>query len=174
LLPILTATVAGIALAHAGRRQLIVWVVALASLAGWQWALQSYTADADFNSAKQAADLLRPSVDANTKIFTYQRNLRGLPFYLDHFVIVVGHADDDISPALSSNPSGYVADTAQFEKAWKSTDNAVALVPVDDMPAFNERDMPYYVLGKTSSLVAIGRKLPVNTRNHDERSVQMD
>jgi hypothetical protein len=50
----------------------------------------------------------------------------------------------------------------------------VALVPVDDMPAFNEHDMPYYVLGKTSSLVAIGRKLPANTRNHDGHAVQMD
>lgn len=174
LLPILIATVAGIGLAHTGRRHLIVWVLALASLAGWQWALQSYTADADFNSARQAADLLRPSIDANTKIFTYQRNLRGLPFYLNHFVIVVAHADDDISPALSSNPSGYVADAGQFEKLWKSSDNAVALVPVEDMPAFNERGVPYYVIGKTSSLVAIGRKLPASTRNRDEHSVQVD
>jgi 4-amino-4-deoxy-L-arabinose transferase-like glycosyltransferase len=174
LLPILMATVAGIALAHTRRRHLIVWVVALASLASWQWALQSYAADADFNSATQAADLLRPHIDANTKIFTYQRNLRGLPFYLDHLVIVVAHADDDISPALSSNPSGYVADPVQFEKLWKSTDNAVALIPAEDMQALNEHDMPYYVLGKTSSLVAIGRKLPSNTRDHVERSVQMN
>lgn len=173
-LPILIATVIGIALAHAGRRHLIVGVVALASLAGWQCALQSYTADADFNSAKQAADLLRPSVDANTKIFTFQRNLRGLPFYLNHFVIVVAHADDDISPALPSNPSGYVADPAQFEKLWKTTDDAVALIPIEDMPAFNERNMPYYVLGKTSSLVAIRRTPLSNARNRAERSAQMD
>jgi hypothetical protein len=67
-----------------------------------------------------------------------------------------------------------VADPVQFEKLWKSTDNAVALIPAEDMQALNEHDMPYYVLGKTSSLVAIGRKLPSNTRDHVERSVQMN
>jgi 4-amino-4-deoxy-L-arabinose transferase-like glycosyltransferase len=173
-LPILFAAVMGVAFTHMGRRHLVVWVIALASLIGWQWALQSYSADADFKSAKEAADLLRPSMDADTKVFTFQRNLRGLPFYLNHFVVVVGHADDDISPALSSNPSNYVADTAQFEMFWKNDNNAVALIPVDDMPAFNEQGIPYYTLGNTSSLVAISRKPPGNAANRNASSAQMD
>ena len=173
LLPILIATIVSIALAHAGRRQLIVWVIALASLTGWQWALHSYAADADFNSAKQAADLLRPSIDANTKIFTFQRNLRGLPFYLGHFVVVVGHADDDISPSLPSSPSHYVADPAQFETMWKNDSNAVALIPVEDMPTLNKSDLPYYTLGKTSSLIAISRTPPADARGHEDTSAQM-
>jgi 4-amino-4-deoxy-L-arabinose transferase-like glycosyltransferase len=157
-LPILSATVISIALMHIGRRQPVVWVIALASLAGWQGALQSYSTDADFDSAERAADLLRPSIDANTKVFTVHRNLHGLAFYLNRYVIVVGHADDDISPALSSNPTGYVADMEQFEKLWKSDTDAVALIPSEDMRVLQDQGMPYYMLGKTSWGAAISRK----------------
>jgi hypothetical protein len=163
-LPILVATVLGIAFTHAGHRHAMVWLMALASLAGWQTALQSYAADQDFNTAKSAADLLWPSVDAQTKVFTFERNLRGLPFYLSHNVIIVGHADDDISPTVSSNPAGYLADTAQFAALWQRSDNAVALIPTEDMPLLDQQGMPYYVLGKTPSLVAVSRTLPKDAR----------
>jgi 4-amino-4-deoxy-L-arabinose transferase-like glycosyltransferase len=169
-LSILIATLVGIAFAHAGRRRPAVWIIALASLAGWQGALQSYSEDADFNSSMQAADVLRPFVDANTNVFTVNRNLRGLPFYLDRSVVIVGHADDDISPTLSSNPSDYIANVEQFEQRWKNEGDAVALVPAEDMRTLEESNIRYIILGKTSSLVAIGTGAPATIRDHDDDS----
>jgi len=147
----------GASLLHENHRRLSIYVLALATLAGWQLTLRSFLQYTDMSSAQPVASLIEPELGPQTKVYLVQHYLRGLPFYLGRLVIVVDHQDDDMTPELASRPEGYIPDMATFEATWRASNDAVALIPDRELAQLHADNMPFRVVGHVQQSTVIAR-----------------
>ena len=155
----LIALVAAISasLLHVIHRRFSIYVLAFATLAGWQLTLRSFEQYVYMSSAQPVASLIRPQLGPHTEVYLVQRDLRGLPFYLGRLVIIVDQKDDDMTPELASRPSGYIPDMDTFEQTWHASSDAVAVIPDRDLARLRVDDMPFRVVGHAQQSTVIAR-----------------
>lgn len=142
---------------HHTRRRTAMHVLALATVIGWQVTLVSSQSFIDMKSAAPVARVIQPQLRPHTQVFSVQTYLGGLPFYLGRLVTVVDHHRDDLAPGLASHPGGYIADVATFERRWRASDDAIALVAEGQIPQFRTDGLPFSELGRGPTGVVITR-----------------
>lgn len=104
--------------------------------------------------------MIRPLLGPHTEVFAVQTYMGGLAFYLDRLVTVVDQPRDDLSPGVASRPDGYIADLAGFERRWRASSDAVALVPDSQLAHFEQDGLRFRVVGRTAAGVVIQRLSP--------------
>ena len=139
------------------RRQAAIFILGFATLLSWQSVYTTTNVVAEQLSARPAAQLMLPFVKADTEVFTVHAYSRGLSFYLGRLVTVVDEDPADILPGVASRPEGYVPDIGEFERRWKASSSAVALVDNSLMQRFSTDALPVTVVGNAPDGVVIRR-----------------
>lgn len=137
------AAMAGSQAAQRERRPLAIHLLALSSLVAWQLVLVSSQPYVDLKSAAPVARLVKAAMGPDTEIFVVQAYQGGLPFYVGRLVTVVAEHRDDLEPGLASRPAGYIADLPTFEKRWRNSHDALAVVRLGLLDQLRRDGLPY-------------------------------
>ncbi|MGE8475765.1 MAG: 4-amino-4-deoxy-L-arabinose transferase, partial [Paraburkholderia hospita] len=82
-----------------------------------------------------------------------------LPFYIDHTMIMVEHADE-LAFGVSVEPQKWVPTIPQWIERWKADRYALALMSPDRYKAFSEQHLPMTVVARDSRRVIVEKPLP--------------
>ena len=152
------AAMAGSWAAQRGRRPFAIHLLALSSLLAWQLVLVSSQPYVELTSAAPVAKIVKAAMGPHTEIFVVKAYQGGLPFYIGRLVTVVAEHRDDLAPGLASRPAGYIADLPTFEKRWKASDDALAVVKLGLLNRLRHDGLPFDVLDPpVGKLVVIRR-----------------
>ena len=132
-----------------GRRPLAIHLLALSSLLAWQLVMVSSQPYVDLTSAAPVAKIVKAAMGPHTEVFVVEAYQGGLPFYIGRLVTVVAEHRDDLAPELASRPAGYIADLPTFEKRWRASGDALAVVKLSLLNQFRDNGLPFKVLDPT-------------------------
>lgn len=135
-------------------------LLATFSLLSWQILLSTQDGALEKISARPVADALRPYVDQGARIYSVDRYLRGLPFYLHTPVILVAPRTDDILPGRQTVPAQDRPDLAGFEQQWRQSRQAAALVSPAALQHLQQDGLPLRRIGQSRYGILVARPRP--------------
>ena len=160
------AAMVGIRAVRRGHRPLAIHLLALSALLAWQLVLVAAQPYVDLKSAAPVARIVKAAMDPDTEIFAVQTYQRGLSFYLGRLVTVVAQKDDDLTPELTSRPSGYIADLPTFETRWRASHDALAVVKPRLLEQLRQDGLPFEELDPAAGNLIVIRRTPRAWRQH--------
>jgi 4-amino-4-deoxy-L-arabinose transferase-like glycosyltransferase len=134
-----------------------VGLLGIGTLLVWQMLFASVGQLAGNLSAAPTAKLMLAYLRDDTEVFTVHAYARGLPFYLGRLVTVVDEDADDIRPGIASHRSGFIVDVGTFEKRWRRSPGAIAVIDPALLPTFRKDTLPMNIIGQAPIGVVVQR-----------------
>jgi 4-amino-4-deoxy-L-arabinose transferase-like glycosyltransferase len=143
---------AGWLVARRGRVLAGVAVTAFAWSLAWYMALLGTGRAGAFNATRELVTALRNRGFAGEPVYTYQCELRGLPFYLGTTVgIVSSHDDDTEIGRLHGHDPGTFPSPEEFAASLRGPGRVFVLLRTDDLPSLEKTaGGPLHTLASTA------------------------
>lgn len=143
-------------LAWRGRKLIGVGVAAFAGLGLMQAALIGFQALAPAYSAAPLAAAMRPWLKPDAPVYMVDTLQRGLPFYLDRRITLVGAAPYDLLDGLRWQPQ-LLWSVPAFEHAWRAQPDALAVIAPQRFAALLLQGLPMRVIATSPKWVLVRR-----------------
>ena len=106
-------------------------------------------------SAYAMAETIHPHLKPGTRVFSVGRYDQSLPPYLGQTVVLVAYTDE-LDFGLMQEPDRWLPSLAEFEREWKSSPSAIAIMTPEAYQSFVSHDLPMRVLSQSADrIVAI-------------------
>jgi 4-amino-4-deoxy-L-arabinose transferase-like glycosyltransferase len=155
---LLLSAAAALAAALAQRNRLIAATVA-AGLGGWMLAQCLLLGAEQLPRMRDLVSLeqdVKPWIGNSTRLYCVNGYLQPLPFYWRRTCTLVGYRGE-LDFGLKQEPERWIPDLAQFERDWRSQDDALALLRPQDYRDLAALGLPMRVIYTSQSLVAVKR-----------------
>jgi len=118
-----------------------VAVLAAGALAAALLATSGYNAIARERSAYYVAQAVAPQLKPGMPFYSVKMYEQTLPFYLERTVTLVDYTDE-LEFGIKQEPERWVPTLAQFGEAWNKDREAMAIMPLDVVPAVQGLHIP--------------------------------
>jgi 4-amino-4-deoxy-L-arabinose transferase-like glycosyltransferase len=105
-------------------------------------------------SAKNAAEILKPYLKADTELFSVGQYEQTLPFYLKHTMTLVSYTDE-FDLGQKAEPEKWIPTLEAFPARWQAAPSALALVNPDLLVSLERMGVPMVVLHRDARRVLI-------------------
>ncbi len=155
---VLLAAAAALAGGLAQRNRPIA-AAAIAGLGGWMLAQCLLLGAEQLPRMRDLVTLeqdVKPWIGNSTRLYCVNDYLQPLPFYWRRTCTLVGYRGE-LDFGLKQEPALWIPDLAQFERDWRSQDDALALLRPQDYRDLAALGLPMRVIYTSQSLVAVKR-----------------
>ena len=105
-------------------------------------------------SAYAMAETIHPHLKPGTRVFSVGRYDQSLPPYLGQTVVLVAYTDE-LGFGLIHEPDRWLPSLAEFEREWKSTPSAIAIMTPEAYQSFVSHGLPMRVLSQSADRVVV-------------------
>jgi 4-amino-4-deoxy-L-arabinose transferase-like glycosyltransferase len=150
------AAALGGALAHRNR---LIAAAAAAGLGGWMLAQCLLLGAEQLPRMRDLVSLeqdVKPWIGNSTHLYCVNDYLQPLAFYWRRTCTLVGYRGE-LDFGLKQEPARWIPDLAQFQRDWRSQDDALALLRPQDYRDLAALGLPMRVIYTSGSLVAVKR-----------------
>jgi hypothetical protein len=138
-----------------GRTGAVAWLTAGGFAAAFA-VNAGYQALAPLYSARQIVERAQPALGAAPRLFFYDTFDHAFLFYARRTATMVMYKDELDAP-IGWNPGGFIPDSSEFERVWRTTPGAVALMRPREYDALAARGLPMKVLARDPRRVVVVR-----------------
>jgi 4-amino-4-deoxy-L-arabinose transferase-like glycosyltransferase len=121
-----------------------------------QFALNGHDSLSPSNSAYHIARLVAPRISADVPFFSVNTYDQTLPFYLKRTVTMVVYKDE-LEFGIAQEPGKFIPDMAGFERAWRASPQAFALMSPDDYQRLKSQEFPMQLLAVDTRRVIVAK-----------------
>jgi hypothetical protein len=129
-------------------------VIALLMLFSVQLVVTGFESLSPLRSAYAMAGTIHPHLKPGTRVFSVGRYDQSLPPYLGQVVVLVAYADE-LDFGLVHEPDRWLPSLAEFEREWKSSPSAVAIMTPEAYQSSVSHDLPMRVLSQSGDTVVV-------------------
>jgi 4-amino-4-deoxy-L-arabinose transferase-like glycosyltransferase len=151
----IVAACVGIAAAIGSRK---TWIAAaLGCVLGFQALLMAYSYFPPVRNSKALVAAVRPSIDADTQLFSVNQYRQGVPPYLGRTLRMVMFRGE-LAFGLEQENAGFIPTLDQFIAQWSAATDAVAFIEPATFEQLRERHVPMRLVARDGRSVAVARK----------------
>lgn len=146
----------GYALYHCLRGRVTAALIALAfsSLAAGQLAMMGHDSLARASSAYYLAQEIKPWLKPGTPFYSVGTYEQTLPFYIKRPLTLVAFADE-MAYGLAQEPALGLRDYGEFERAWRSSPYALAIMTPQTYAEFETNGLPMQIIARDTRRVVV-------------------
>lgn len=152
----LVGTLIAVALAWRGRVTGSVLAAGLAALVGWSALLLSHEALGRGESTYDLARALKPSIAADTPIYSVGLFEHTLPFYLQRPVTLVAFRDE-LDFGLTQEPDKGIATLPAFIERWNADRAPLAIMAADVFDTLSAARLPMRIVARDGRRIVVGK-----------------
>ncbi|MBX9810248.1 MAG: hypothetical protein K2Y16_01355 [Burkholderiales bacterium] len=106
------------------------------------------------SSAYHLAQEIKPYLKADTPCYSVSTYEQTLPFYLKRTVTLVAFADE-MAYGLAQEPQLWLRDYAEFERAWRNSNYALAIMTPQTYVEFRKTGLPMQEIARDTRRVVV-------------------
>ena len=145
------------------RQRAAVLAIACSALIAEQALMMGHDELAPRSSFYHMAQKVRPYLRSDAPLYSVGTYEQTLPFYLKRTVTLVAFADE-MAYGLEQEPGLWLRDIASFERVWRNTDYAVAVMPPHVYERLTRDRLPMTVIARDARLV-VATTPPANAKD---------
>ena len=127
---------------------------ALLMLFSVQLVVTGFESLSPLRSAYAMAETIHPHLKPGTRVFSVGRYDQSLPPYLGHTVVLVAYTDE-LDFGLIHEPDRWLPSLAEFEREWKSSPSAVAIMTPEAYQSSAAHGLPMRVLSQSGDAIVV-------------------
>ena len=143
--------------------------VCFSSLAAGQLAMMGHDSLARASSAYYLAQEIRPWLKPGVPFYSVGTYEQTLPFYIKRTVTLVAFADE-MAYGLAQEPRLGLRDFADFERAWRKSDYALAMMTPQTYAEFEKSGLPMQEIARDTRRVVIKTLPQAQSRRGNPKS----
>ncbi len=124
------------------------------SLAAGQLAMMGHDSLARASSAYYLAQEIKPWLKADTPFYSVGTYEQTLPFYVKRTVTLVAFADE-MAYGLAQEPGLGLPDYREFERAWRGSPYALAIMTPQTYAEFEKNGLPMHIIARDTRRVVV-------------------
>ena len=133
-------------------------LIAASGLVFLLFAMLGYHAYAPLRSSHDLAQLVRPKLQADTKVFSVNTYDQTFPFYLNRSVILVAFKDE-FALGQHQEPEKFIPTLGEFASRWTREKHAIALMSYESYDqAISEFRLPMEVIARTPRRILVEKR----------------
>jgi 4-amino-4-deoxy-L-arabinose transferase-like glycosyltransferase len=129
-------------------------IMCASGLIAGQLAMMGHDSLARASSAYYIAQEVKPYLKPGAPFYSVGTYEQTLPFYIKRTVTLVAFADE-MAYGLAQEPQLWLRDYAEFERAWRSTGYALALMTPPTYANFDKSGLPMEVIARDTRRVVV-------------------
>jgi hypothetical protein len=119
-----------------------------------QLAIAGFESLSPMRSAFSIAQLIRPHLKPDTRVYSVGRYDQSLPPYLGRAVVLVAYTDE-MSFGLTQEPERWLTSVEEFEREWISVPRAIAIMTPEAYQSSVSRGLPLRLLSQSEDRIVV-------------------